>query len=574
MLKFKHEFFLIIFVMLVSFMLFSSCSSSSSDQIENIVEEVVPADVEGQWELSYKEVGKTEETGPELLEISQKGVSLTLTRYPAGAKPASSSGTVTAKDIFMTLAESGVHFKMSMIGKVAADKTMSGTWTTIDGKHGTWDAVFNTLKPIVLINIGDSLTNGVQSGDHNVNEFTQLNSFTQLIANQMDQSAFLLWANPLLSVNGERKDWDIIPYNLGVSGATAKSLVEQKTNSGNDLMDKLLTPIPNLKGSEVSQIDAAEYIAGLYPGKQKVFTLWIGNNDVLGTVTAGGGTQITIDAINTFLSDTEAGHDIDSVLNNITIAVDRLKAIPDSHIFIGTLPNVTNIAFLFNEKDLERLAIFPNADVVVLEPGQSIGFGAFLNPVLPEQSIARALASNNEILNAVIAGTIAASDGFSLSSEEAKLIDSRIDAINAYIKNLADANPTITLVDTNGILKSVVKGEIVIGSETVTKTFGGGTFSLDGVHLSHTGYAFIANAFINAINSALGLNISETDLNSIWAADPYHDHDGDGYVPGPKNTLTISPAQTIINPMLIPLSDCDDTNPDIVASYISGVPCQ
>lgn len=49
----------------------------------------------------------------------------------------------------------------------------------------------------------------------------------------------------------------------------------------------------------------------------------------------------------------------------------------------------------------------------------------------------------------------------------------------------------------------------------------GGFFSLDGVHPSNTGYAVIANAFIDQLNTSYGLGIPDVSLATVYATDPY-----------------------------------------------------
>jgi lysophospholipase L1-like esterase len=51
--------------------------------------------------------------------------------------------------------------------------------------------------------------------------------------------------------------------------------------------------------------------------------------------------------------------------------------------------------------------------------------------------------------------------------------------------------------------------------------YGGGFFSLDGLHPSNTGYALIANTFIAAFDQKYGLTIPPVDVHSIYASDPY-----------------------------------------------------
>ncbi len=535
------------------------CSSSSDD-------DPFRSNIGGNWNFYFTEDGASESASI-FTEITQDGENLSFTRYVEGQRPQTGTGTVDGYSITMNADGDDYMPALDLSGVVdESDETrMSGTWSDSDGGSGTWEAfVSNGAEPVVLINLGDSLTNGVQS--NTVNELTQVHGYTALLADRMKEIGTTLWTNPLLSATMTRKDANVIPFNLGVSGATVTSLISEKTGSGNSLLDLLMAPVPEQKGEAVSQLETAEYVAGLYPAQRKIFTLWVSSNDVLGAVTAGNGTELTADAINAFLSDTAAGHDSETVKNGLAEIVNRLRAIPDSEIFIANLPDITGIAYLLNESDLERLATFSGADVTVLAEGQSVGFGPFLNPTAPDQSIARALSTNNVVLNATIAATIAASDGYSLTAAEAALINARIDLVNAHIKSLADANDNVFLVDIHSLFQSIMNNEIIVDNDIVARNYGAGTFSLDGFHLSHTGYALVANQFIRQINNAdPSMDISETGLSEIWAGDPYHDKDGDAYVPGPEAGGADSD--------LLPLVDCDDSNAAIVAPYVSGVSC-
>lgn len=525
---------------------------------------VEPVYIGGNWDFFYRETGSGLDNGPILMEIDQSEDALYFTLYPSGRVPAEGSGTIEGTEIFLDVVALGDLFDVALDGTVSADE-MFGSWTADGGRTGTWEALRGSdAGAVVLINLGDSLTNGVQSNA--VNEFTQSYGFVQVLADQMAKEVPLIWENPLLTRLRFRIESDILPYNLGVNGATVQDLIAERTGSGNPLLDELLAPLPEWAGMTLSQLEAAEYLADLYPNKTKVFTLWIGNNDVLEAVIRDNGARMTESEIRAFLSDAREGHDLTSMENNLSEIVDRLAMFPDSHVFIANLPYVTQIGFLLNETDLERLAAFPLADVTALAPGQSVGLGPFLNPDQPDQSIARGLGMDNFSLNGLIFGTLAASDGYSLSAAEAQIINDRVDAVNDHIAFLAQAYSNVTLVDANGLFQDLLDGRFVFGNDMIYKTLGGGAFSLDGVHPSDTGYALVANEFIAAINfSGMDLRIPEVDVLDVWAVDPYIDVDGDFYVPGPDLTT--------ISPLLTPLADCDDTDPDVVAPYVSGMFC-
>ena len=106
-------------------------------------------------------------------------------------------------------------------------------------------------------------------------------------------------------------------------------------------------------------------------------------------------------------------------------------------------------------------------------------------------------------------------DQFVLSKTEAANVKTAVDAYNVQIANLAtsfglafvNANAKMTeLNSTSGILFDGVK--------YTAKFVTGGTFSLDGVHLTGRGYAVVANEFLKAINSKYKSNLPMINPNS------------------------------------------------------------
>jgi hypothetical protein len=103
-------------------------------------------------------------------------------------------------------------------------------------------------------------------------------------------------------------------------------------------------------------------------------------------------------------------------------------------------------------------------------------------------------------------------DKYVLIPTEVTELKTATDAFNATIKSLADAKG-LAFVDANAIMKKIDEGGIVANNYTMLSTFvTGGTFSLDGVHPSPRGYAFIANKFIEAINAKYGSNLKGVDV--------------------------------------------------------------
>ncbi len=361
----------------------------------------------------------------------------------------------------------------------------------------------------------------------------------------------------------KRLDATIIPYNVAVDGATIQSLLQQTTGESS-YMAELLQPIPTNSGKAITQLEAAEYVAGLYSADDlKIITLLIGGNDIMGTVIAGNGTQLTADAINAFLEDTTKGHDLNSIKSNLNTIVERLTKIPNSHIFIANIPSVTGIAGLFNAEDIQRLAIFDEPTVTALGSGHYLGFGPVLQGLAPTQAPA-VLTMNNTYLNGAIQQLMSV-DGYYLTAEEVALISNRAAAISSHINELVSQHSNLHLVDVVSMFDQILNGQIAIDGDTIDRGYSAGLFSLDGFHPSNTGYAMIANEFIKAINSTgiIG-NAAQVDLETVWANDPYRDKDGDGYVAGPG----LSPdGKPIYNAIFTALLDCNDNNNAVYSPF-------
>lgn len=97
-------------------------------------------------------------------------------------------------------------------------------------------------------------------------------------------------------------------------------------------------------------------------------------------------------------------------------------------------------------------------------------------------------------------------DKWVLLPSEQEEIKTAIDEFNTTIKNAADA-AGLAFVDANALLSELAttglaSDNFILTSNLVT----GGAFSLDGVHLTARGYAFMANEFLKAIDGTYGTN--------------------------------------------------------------------
>ena len=501
--------------------------------------------------------------------------------------------------------------------------------------------------PVVMINLGDGLTAGAQSGFGNVFSSTQLNGYAGNIAFQLQYlSMDASWNNPYLMVNSE--NYDVAnsfertyyrtkddeeaeaivdqyrtPYNLAVPGATAKSLISEDT-SQNEMLDELLRPIPEMKGSdadpmverdEVTQLEAALYLANLedHQKKLKIFTLWIGMEDTLRVVTANYGSDLTAANINAFLGDTAAGHDLATVTANITSIVNQLRSVEYAQVFIGTIPHVETLGILFSKTDIERMARFDSAAVDSgVMTNQLIGYQPFLGgnfAAPPETAIASALNKDNVILNQNIALALTNDANF-LDSTEIGLINARIDAVNALITGIANASSEDNvylvdlktdvydrLTDPDGLDIMSIRpeddndlDEDLHVKTSLIKTMAGGFYSHDGYHPGHTGYGVIGFTFMNRIAEAgIGFDLDATfvyevdggtypaldlDITDIVVLDPYtYDGDGDHFVGSPGYAIFGSEDNDVHGYDAVHFGgwiDCNNFDETVLPFYISG----
>jgi len=445
----------------------------------------------------------------------------------------------------------------------------------------------NKMTPVVMINLGDGLTNGTQSGFGNVHQYTQVVGYAAYISYKAAAACDLVWVNPLLELLDEERTFTRIllddetetPYNLGVDGATIQSLLEEKTGDGNELLDELMKPVPEDGQMEVTQLEAALYVAdvaGRHPEKLKLFTLWIGAEDSLGAVTADRSGNLVFNDINAFLNDQSEGHDLDSVDENLTAIVDQLLAVPYSYIFMATIPHVETIGAFFNKEDIEILATFDDVQITDdLGDNELVGYNPFVDKDgVMGTSIAGALDSDNETLNAAIEQTIS-TDAYVLNEAEINLLNDRIDDINEIIATLAEENDTVFLVDLADLYDDLIGDGIALETKTLTKTFGKGFYSLDGYYPSHTGYVSIAAEFMGIINDqGIGIEMPPYNIDeAVLVIDPYNaDSDEDDFVlsPGMIPTLLTVP---IYDPFVGGWIDCDGNDNTIFPEFVSGEPC-
>ncbi|GMN10708.1 SGNH/GDSL hydrolase family protein [Croceitalea sp. MTPC9] len=316
------------------------------------------------------------------------------------------------------------------------------------------------------------------------------------------------------------------------------------------------------------------------------FSLWIGNNDVLGYVTAGGA---GVDQTGNIDPSTYGGSDISdpNVVAGTIDGILQTMTANNAEGVIANIPDVTTIPFLttvpYNPLDPtnpafgpqiptlnaqfaglnqvfaalnvpERQIVFSSdaASAVIIKDENLTDLSAQITGALQMFGVDAATATvtgfvygqarqanANDLLVLTSSGIIAQpnenaiatlqglglpaasaaqlaingvtwplDDQWVLTPEEQETANNAVTAFNQAIEALA-TQYDIAFVDANSLLVELgTSGFTLADGSVVNATFGtGGGFSLDGVHPSPRGYAILANAFVEAINTKYGSNL-------------------------------------------------------------------
>jgi len=223
--------------------------------------------------------------------------------------------------------------------------------------------------------------------------------------------------------------------------------------------------------------------------------LWAGNNDALVADMAGSPSVMTSTA---------------DFTTQYTALIAELTSKTSAHLVIGNIPDVTLVPYLTPAAlvlaEYSAATGYPAATLSALF---GISAGDFVNPE-----------GLGEIA-AILAGTqtTPVSDAGVLTAAEVVTVQANVAAYNKVIAAQASAAGA-TLVDINSLFNNLAANGQTIGGYKGTTGFLGGLFSLDGIHPSNTGYAIVANTFIDAMNASFKSSIADVNLATVAAADP------------------------------------------------------
>jgi len=254
-----------------------------------------------------------------------------------------------------------------------------------------------------------------------------------------------------------------------------------------------------------AQVGKTNYFQFIQSRNHTFFSLWLGNNDVLGYA-LNGAVAVTGDPTTTLTDKVTFASLYANLLNALTAT--GQKGI------VATIPDVTAIPY-FNTVTVPALlaaakAINPAATAVYIQTGAGTVRAATAEDLirLPFQSAGLfgqgAIPYGLHPLNPI-------ANNWVLDKDEVVKVKDYVNSYNSSIKSLATSKG-LAIADTYDYFNQVKTGLTIQGVGINAAFITGGAFSLDGIHLTPRGNAVIANVFIEAINAKYGSTIPTVDI--------------------------------------------------------------
>ena len=350
--------------------------------------------------------------------------------------------------------------------------------------------------------------------------------------------------------------------NMGVPGAKSFHLIAP----GYGNIQGVATGQANPYFVRFASSPSTTVIADAAAQNATFFSLWIGNNDVLSYATSGGAgvnQQGNLDPTTYGGNDITDANVFASVYSGL---VDALTANGAKGV-VANIPNVTTVPYFttvphnpvpldaataaalnqgfapYNqgllqaegaglmsaEEREQRTVVFAegqNAVVIVdeyLTDLTALGLPSYRQAtmddlmVLPASSFIGTVVDNNPMqINGL---SVPLEDQWVLVPQEQEDVQTATEAFNQTIEGVATAKG-LAFVDVNSLLNEVAESgvpfdEFFLNGDLVF----GGAFSLDGVHPTARGYAFLANQFMTAIDATYGStlpHVKAKDYNTFY----------------------------------------------------------
>lgn len=289
--------------------------------------------------------------------------------------------------------------------------------------------------------------------------------------------------------------------NFGVPGAKSYHLVAPGYGSPAGL--QAVPPTANPYFVRFASSATTSVVADAMAANPTFFSLWIGNNDVLGYSTSGGlGDVITNEQsfngalaliISNMVSNGSKG-----VVANIpdVTSVPFFTTVPYNGLVLTRQGQVDSLNFAYHSLGADHVNFAIGANAFVIADPTVPGFG--LRQIKSTEFVLLSLPQDK--IRCEGYGSLVPIPGqYTLVESEVTNVQNATVAFNLTLKNLAEAND-LAFVDVNTFLKNARTGLVYDGIKFSLSYVTGGVFSLDGVHLTPRGNAIVANNFIEAIN--------------------------------------------------------------------------
>ena len=289
--------------------------------------------------------------------------------------------------------------------------------------------------------------------------------------------------------------------NYGVPGIRLNNITLTYYGNLNPYFERLL---PN-----TSPANTTSYLSFVNAKPFTFFSMWLGNNDVLGYATGGAAVA----------SDFPTDKALFTQLYNLAAStmIKGGAGGTGAKGVVATIPDVLSTPY-FTTVTLKALltavqASAPTVQAIFIQPGTGAPRPAtaedyFLLPLRAANVIGK---PNGAGLPYGLHPGNPVESKYVLDKTEAAVIVDYTNSYNATIKSVA-ASKGLALVDANALLKVYGAGKVVNGAAVSAAYITGNLFSLDGIHLTPFGYAIIANEFIKSINSQYGSSIPTVDV--------------------------------------------------------------
>jgi hypothetical protein len=404
--------------------------------------------------------------------------------------------------------------------------------------------------------IGDSLTAGFSGAG--LSQYYQQDSFPAILARQFNMSSF---QQPLVSDPGLPPTSELVALNvtsqgispvivtksglgtpinatysgiynnLGIPGANAGDMLTLTGNIYNLQQDFMLLAAgqTSLKVPMADLVlrDGQNPVINQAVGKRGTFyTVWIGNNDVLGAAITGVALDgITLTDVATFTQEYQ------------TLLGGLHQQLPDAKIVVANIPDVTSIPFvttvkpyLVNPADGSHIPLIGEAGLLTENDYLTL----YAAPLIAQGiGVPVAAGGTGQPLPEGSIDQTGLHDGVILRAAEVSAILQRTAQLNQVIAQTA-SSVGAGLWDVNAFFKGVVAHGVVVGGIRLSADFlTGGLFGYDGIHPQRLGYAMVANEFVKVINQRFGADVPQVDLRP--------------YLLGADTTTSVMAASTVMS---------------------------